>query len=208
MEWLIGVYVAAQAAFAADPTLGGLTTSAVYDLIKITFGRALGLTTKPSTDQTTLLDEKRGGDVEALIDSVESPMREAHTAIGNSAHDIQIVNGQNNVVINNLTLVTKEYVSISLRGDEDNVDVSIGSLNANQGTGRAWFTDVGKLVPFNVSNKATDRTLSALSWGLDQYVNGTGGTVSIRYEPLRSADGRLKRVIIYDAEPASRGLAA
>jgi hypothetical protein len=203
LEWAVGVYFAVQTAFAADPLLGGLTTNALYDLVKMTFGRAIGNGGAPQTEQTNLLDDRKGGDVEALVDSVESPMREAHTVIGNSAHDIQIVNGQNNVVINHLTLVTKEYVTITLKGDSERVDVSVGSLNANQGTGRAWFGNLGKLVPFNVSNKASSRTLAALSWGIDQYVNKTGQRVSIIYEPLRAADGRLKRIIIYDAEPAS-----
>lgn len=201
LEWVIGVYFAVQTAFAADPLLGGLTTNALYDLVKMTFGRAIGSGESASTAQTQALDDRKGGDVEALVDSVESPMREAHTAIGNSAHDIQIVNGQNNVVINQLTLVTKEYVTISLRGDSERIDVSVGSLNANQGTGRVWFGNIGKLVPFNVASKATDRTMSALSWGLDQYIKKTGRTVSIVYEALRAADGRLKRIIIYDAEP-------
>jgi hypothetical protein len=178
----------------------GIVSSAIWDLIKFSFAAAIGKHHKPTTPFTKYLESSAGGNIEALIDAIEPSIRQAHTAVNSSAKTIYIITGNDNVTLNNFDANSKDYVQTTIRGQLNTIDVSVGALHANQRTGRVFYAGWGKTVPFNVAPNAPSRTIEALSWGLDAYVRASGGMVRIKYEPLRAADDRVKRLVIYEAE--------
>lgn len=182
------------------PLALGLSTNAVYDLGKLVIGKAVGSEVTQVVPEVADLNARRGGDIEALVEAAEPALKEAHYGIGSTTQQIIIINGNNNAPIVALDADTRDYLNTSIPAPVAVQDVSVAALNANDKTGRIFLFDLGRTVAFKISNEATGRTMVNLSRGLEQYARGTGATVEVRYQPIEAADGRVKRVIVYDAK--------
>src|SRR3546814_14938400 len=126
----------------------------------------------------------------------------AHTIIGQGAKNVTIIRGDNNIV--HMNKKTKEYVQSSIIDEQLSIqDLSIGSFNANAGTGRAYFTDLGRTVPFHISRHAEPQTKRVLSRSLDWYANMRPSDVEVHFHKIFSQDGRLKRIEIVEIGRAS-----
>lgn len=177
----------------------GLSINGLYDLAKLTFNYAIGQEVAVSDPAVQELNKNRGGDIEALVEAIEPALKRGHYSIGRSVNEIVIINGDSNKVIVNFDDASKSYLESSAVTEEDLKDVSVSSLNANDKTGRVYFFDLGRTVPFKIASEAHPRTIGSLSTALDGYAKKTGATVSIKFERVEAPDGRLKRIIIYDA---------
>lgn len=184
----------------ALPTIGlGLTTNAVYDLGKLAFSRAIGHTATGLDTEVEKIDAERGGDIEALVEAIEPALKRGHSGIGETASQIVIVNGSNNRTLVSFDESSKDYLSQTIDGKIDTQDVSVSALNVNDRTGRVYFADLHRTVPFFIANESDPKTLSVLSKGLNNYANKNGLRIKIIFQRLNANDGRLKRIIIYSA---------
>ena len=91
----------------------------------------------------------------------------------------------------------------SLAADDDIQDVAISDLNVNDKTGRAYFLDLKRTIPFRVSKDADPKTMMVLSAGIDRYANKIAAPIRITFSRVEAIDGRLKRIVILKAEDVS-----
>jgi hypothetical protein len=188
---------------AISSIVGGVTLNVfsnfLWDGIKYCFNRVVGKDVRPETPQLATLEAKRGGDLEALIDSIESPAREAHSAIGNGARNINLITGSNNIV--NLNEGRKRYISTTLRDEQPQTKlVSVGMFNVNTRYGRVFDSEFGKTIPFIVHREAPPRTVGNVSTSLDRYARkAPNKEVVIKYIRESDVDGRAKRYLLLDA---------
>ena len=177
----------------------GLGGNGLYDLSKYVLNRAVGQHVELATPAAVAVNEQRGGDVEALVEAVEPALKRAHYGIGRTSNRIIVIDSSDQTVVVNFDSRSKEYLDTSIPSEDDVQDVSVSALNANDRTGRVYLFDIGKTVPFKISSDARPRTIGNLSSGLDAYARKRGATVNIVFQRIEAPDGRLKRIIIYDA---------
>jgi len=183
--------------------LGGAAASGIvgafaYDLIKQTINTVVGEKHNPTTEGLRLLDEKRGGDVDALADAIEPAIRQAHNVIGYGAQAIHIYHGP--VTISNFNSRTKEYVNSTVHSERPDIKlVSVAMYSANTKNGRVFDVELGKTVPISIIRDATPRTPSVISSSLDRYVRRADNRIYIKYYADKDAEGRIKRYRVIDA---------
>jgi hypothetical protein len=202
-ESLISFAIGNPELLAISGIVGGVTLNVfsnfLWDGMKYCFNRVVGKEAKPQTPQLAALEAKRGGDLEALIDSIESPARDAHSAIGRGASIITLITGSNNIV--NLNEGTKRYISTTLRDDQPRSKlVSVGMFNVNTRYGRVFDSEFSKTIPFIVHREAPPRTIGNVSTSLDRYARQAANKeVMIKYIQESDVDRRAKRYILLDA---------
>lgn len=144
--------------------------------------------------------EYPAGDIDALAEAATPGLRRAHKWIDSGKKSITV--SPDDAPKIKLNSDTKDYLETEeFSEDTDLLDVSVGALNVNARTGRVYFHNMGRTVPFWVPRDAAARTIPTLSRFLTQYAEKTGATVNIHYRRVSFADDRLKRIIIYDAYP-------
>ena len=189
----------------AGPLALGLTTSVLYDVIKLVTARAIGEDNIVVSQQVEQLNETRGGDIEALVEAVEPALKKAHYGVGGTAREIVIEEKTSKKVVIKFDETSKKYLLDNVQGDEDAQDVSISALNVNDRTGRAYFLDLKRTVPFKVARDAHPNTMAILSGSLDRYANKNPAPTRIVFNRVESVDERLKRIIMLKADDVSRG---
>jgi hypothetical protein len=177
----------------------GLTVNFLYDLLKRTVNRNVGIETTPQIHALKTLERGRGGDLEALAAAVEPSVHQTHSVIGHGVGTINIY-GNNNRIINTLNDETKAYVDGSI---EDRrilaKDLSVASFNANSGYGSVYDGELGRTVHVKLTKDTLYGAKEVLSWGLHEYAKGTGKKVSLRFFRVVSFDWTPKRYIVVNA---------
>jgi hypothetical protein len=138
-----------------------------------------------------------------LVEAVEPALKKAHYGIGETASQIIIQESSTRKVIVTFDRTSKDYLMESVDSGDSEQDVSISALNVNDRTGRAYFLDLKRTVPFRVSKDSDPKTMSILSAALDRYANKIGAPTRIYFNRIEATDGRLKRVVIFKAEDVS-----
>ncbi|TLX14373.1 hypothetical protein [Rhizobium sp. MHM7A] len=178
---------------------GGLAAPAfLYALANRVINRNLGETNTATDQALGPLITRRGGDIEALVAISEPPIRQAHGVIGNGARNIEISGGFN--ILNTFNEQTRDYVKLNVEDDNEKTkSVSVSAFNANSGYGSVFDGDLGHVVPFSMSRETLRRYKAVFSWGLDQYVQGTGRKIDLKFTRILAMDGRPKRYIVLSA---------
>ncbi|GAB2207500.1 hypothetical protein ROS1_43170 [Roseibium sp. ROS1] len=182
---------------------GGLGAPAfLYALANRVINRNLG-ESNTATDQTLEpLITRHGGDIEALVAISEPPIRQAHGVIGNGANKIEISGGFN--ILNTFNEETRDYVKLNVEDDNEKTKlVSVSAFNANSGYGSVFDGDLGHVVPFSMSRDTLRHHKAVFSWGLDQYVQGTGRKIELKFTRILAMDGRPKRYVVLGASRAT-----
>lgn len=202
-ENLLSFVTASPEMLAISAVIGSVSLNVfsnfISDGIKYCFNRVVGKDVQPETAELKKLNERCGGDLEALIDSIESPARDAHTVIGNGAQNILLITGSNNIVTLNAN--TKRYISTTLSESQPKTKlVSVGMFNVNTRYGRVFDYELGKTIPFIVDRESSHQTMGNLSTSLDRYARGLlNKDVTIKFTQETDIDRRAKRYIILDA---------
>ncbi|GKS02371.1 DUF7946 domain-containing protein [Sphingomonas aquatilis] len=178
----------------------GLTTNGIYDLIKVVTAKAIGDEPTSISQPVKSLNEGRSGDIDALVEAVEPALKKAHYGIGQTVRKIVIQESTSRKVIVTFDSASKDYLLDSVEGDDSAQDVSISALNVNDRTGRAYFADLNRTIPFRVSKDAEPDTMTVLSGALDRYAKKKGVPTRIYFTRVEAIDERLKRVVIFKAE--------
>lgn len=141
------------------------------------------------------------GTLDALAEAATPGLERAHRWIDTTKKTISVQGAASEGVV--FDSQTKDYLQDEDIGRRASQDVTVSALNANNKTGRVYFEDLGRTIPFKVAKEAKGRTTSNLSRFLVRYVDKNNEWVNIDYLPVYYSDGRLKRVVIYDCERAS-----
>ena len=178
----------------------GMTGNGLYDLSKLVMAKAIGEEPTHLSQEIKQINERKSGDIDALVEAIEPALKKGHYGIGETADRIIIKEETSHEVIVSFDDASKRYLLGSIEADIDAQDVSISALNANDRTGRAYFLDLGRTIPFRVSRDADGGTMATLSASLDSYVNRHSAPLRLRFRRIEAVDGRLKRIIVYGAE--------
>jgi hypothetical protein len=181
----------------------GLTTNGVYDLIKLVATRAVGEEPHNLSDEVKAINERKSGDIDALVEAVEPALKKAHYGIGETAKRIVIEEQSSKKIIVTFDQSSKNYLLDNIDADDSEQDVSVSALNVNDRTGRAYFLDLKRTIPFRISRDADPKTIGILSAALDRYANRKGTPTRIYFSRVEAIDGRLKRIVIFKAEDVS-----
>ncbi len=177
----------------------GIVTNFIYDLLKRTIRKNIGIEHDPETPLLRRLESDKQGDLEALASAAEPSLRQAHTVINNGAHQIIINGGTNH--ISTFDPATKDYINLSIEDDQViEKDVSVAAFNANSGVGRIYDADYGRTIPIYLADENFERARSVLGWGLNEYSKRTGKKISLTYRRTLAWDGTPKRYVVLDAE--------
>lgn len=181
----------------------GIAGNGIYDLTKLAMAKAIGEEPTELSKQVESINEGRSGDIDALVEAIEPALKKAHYGIGETAHEIVIEETNTKRVIVKFDRGSKSYLQDSMEGDDDVQDVAISALNVNDRTGRAYFLDLKRTIPFRVSKDADPKTISVLSAAIDRYANKLPAPIQITFSRVEAVDGRLKRIIILKAKDIS-----
>jgi len=196
-NWRIAV------ATVGGPIALGLATNGIYDLAKLALGRAIGEEPASLTPEVAEINRHRSGDVDALVEAIEPALKKAHYGVGETAKEIVITDSSTKTVVVKFNQTSKDYILSNVESDDDVQDVSVSALNVNDRTGRVYFLDLRRTIPFKVSRDADPKTMLALSAALNRYANKNPAPVQISFSRIEAADGRLKRIVILRAVEAS-----
>ena len=170
----------------------------LYSVVRRVIARNLGEDVADVDPEIAELNDKRGGDLEALVALTEPAIRQTHSVIGKGADDVTIVGGFN--VLAELDHSTKAYVTENFEDDEfKEAIVTVAAFNANSGYGSVFDPSLGRTVPISMSRENLRRLRRVFSWGLDQYANRTGETIRIGFTRIMALDGTPKRYLIQAA---------
>lgn len=153
-------------------------------------------------DVAVEMSSVNSGDLDAMAEAAAPGMMRAHRWIDKTGKSIMIEGETFSDV--SLDMETKEYLQTELVGSVTTQDVTVAAVNANSKTGRVYFEDLGRTVPFKVSRDATGRTMSNLSLYLNHFIDKSNEWVAIKFNPILFADDRLKSVMILDCALASQ----
>ncbi|MCZ8324933.1 MAG: hypothetical protein O9283_06700 [Sphingomonadaceae bacterium] len=181
----------------------GMAGNALYDLTKSVIATALGESYEVSNSTVQSAMKSRSGDYDALVEAIEPALKKAHYGIGETATKIIIREKSEREVIIELDARSKSYLFDSADGGLSSQDVSVSSLNVNDRTGRAYFLDLRRTIPFRISRDAAPDTMSTISASLNSYANNQPAPIRLTFKRIEATDGRLKRVEVYRAEDVS-----
>lgn len=154
------------------------------------------------------LETERTGDVAALVEAVEPSVRLGHNVINHGVININI-NGpaaRDDHAIAKFTPQTKQYVWESVINNDVRLRLfSVGSFNANQGTGRAFDLEEGRSIPFELAAEVDRRSVETLLRSISSYTrtrrlgDDLRSAIAIRYTSVDAIDGRIKKMRILGA---------
>jgi len=179
------------------------------DLIKSVTRRVIGIEKKSEIPKSVdALERERGGDIAALVEAAEPSMRTAHSVINYGVMNININQPQqdSSEELAHLNPETKKFVWENVINNEMRVKLfSIGSFNANQGTGRAFDQEEGRSVPFELAKDADWTSVGAILSSISSYTrkkrlgDNLKSVVAIKYTSVDALDGRIKKIRIHKA---------
>lgn len=196
VEFEAAILILGPAATAIGLNISG---SLIYDFIKAVFKRATG----SDTPEDLAPWDKRvpRGSFDAIADSIQNPLKRAHTPIGSTASNIVIVSGSNNkVVFNNRT---KQY----LFNDNFNAEVKqkamyVTAMNGRDRTGRIFMRDEGRGVGFSIDHTTSDAAVELLLWSHSQYFRKKDADIFVTYQAYETIDEKVKRIVVRNVTPA------
>ncbi|MDQ0134014.1 putative transcriptional regulator [Neorhizobium galegae] len=204
--------VAYGAAVMGGPVVGGLAAGVagnlLTDLLKVVYQRVCGTAHEEVPQRVLDLEAQRPGDVAALVEAAEPAIRLGHNVINHGVININIQQATNAAPqqLAELTPATKAYVWENAINNGVRLKLfSIGSFNANQGTGRAFDLEEGRSIPFELMSDADRQTIETLLASISQYTrrrrlgDNLASAVALQYTSVDALDGRIKKIRILKA---------
>lgn len=190
---------------AAPTTMFGQLALGVTSGLVVSFGlylidRIIGRERHDPPEPMRPIVDNRSGDVDALGASIVAPMQRAHTIIQQGANSISIQGKGHTIILNS---ETRDFLKTTIKTDEDYwIDVSIGRLDANAGTGGAFVFEHGRIIPFNLSEHVTDEARRVIAKSHSDYFVGRKeqSKIEIRVMPSVDISGKVKSYFLIDAK--------
>lgn len=197
-----------HAAVFGGPVLAdGVATNLLTDLIRSTFSRVTGRGEAKVPDELGRLEAERGGDLAALVEAIEPAVRLGHNVINHGVININIgAAAQADEPIAALNPETKHFVWENVVNNDVRIKLfSIGSFNANNGTGRAYDLEESRSIPFELAGDVDRLTVDTLLKSISSYTrkrrlgDDIGSAIAVRYTSVDAIDGRLKKMRVLAA---------
>jgi hypothetical protein len=145
-------------------------------------------------------------DIDVLVEASEPALKRMHSWIDQTDKSILIEpDGTRSIKLDEETKAYLQDEDVDPRRSE--LDVSVAAININNQTGRVFIPQLSRTVPFRVPSDAHPRTLPNLSRYVVKYADRKRRRANfeinahIIYKNIKTSDGRVKRLLIYDCEP-------
>ncbi|MES2665895.1 MAG: hypothetical protein V4712_07325 [Pseudomonadota bacterium] len=187
-----------------------LTAAPFYDFLKTAFKRATGyLDAEPETPHLRKLYErlqpppllKLPADLDQLAETLEGSLQSAHRPIGEDGKikSIEIGSPRQNLII--FDAESKDWVNT--RDEAENLTIYEGNLtryNTLSRNGRAYITQLNRVVPVRPDGDYPASDLAHLTWSLHGSNIGARNKLSMRARTVTSASGKVKRLLLADCQ--------
>lgn len=172
--------------------LGGVP--GVFRMLRRLASRATGQ--EPESDGSEQFEEAHSGTFDALVEAVEPSLARAHKVIRDHKTTVTASLGRLSFSFDQHT---REYIETSVIDPGASQAVgNVGSYNVNNRTGRMYFNNLGRTIPFSLHRDVDQETEIALGRSLQNYTENrlANDDIRIQYRAVRAADGRIKRIVI------------
>lgn len=202
--------IAYGAAVYGGPIAAGIAGNLLTDLLKSIYKRVTGQEGDDIPDRVAAHEAERAGDVAALVEAVEPSIRLGHNVINHGVININVTTPQNPDAgpITEFNRDTKSFVWESVINNEVRAKLfSVGSFNANNGTGRAFDIEEGRTIPFELVRSVDRETVNTLLSSISSYTrsrrlgDNIGSAIAIRYTSIDALDARVKKIRVLRARP-------
>jgi len=168
-----------------------LTVPLMQDFIQYSFGRACGKQTRPR-DPRVFDILSNDGAFDALSEALDGPLTEMHRIAHFRGIDSSFLVDNQPVLYfdqesyRNLT----ELIYVN---EEESIQGSIASLNANSKKGRIFDFELGRTIPFELSRESDIQNFEVLSRSLDRYARGSESTVEMSVRRVKNRVQNTKK---------------
>ena len=173
-----------------------LTAGLVVALSKVVFNRAIG---RGSEDDIKSWERIPPGTIDAITESVEKPLKQAHYSIGHGANEVHVHFSSEGPVVFDES--SKDFLG---RAEFDPRLVStlgrVSALNGNDKGGRVYIPDLGRGVPFSLDDDISEEGINSLLWSNAQYFRGRDSDVIVTYNQWVTQQSAAKHLLIRKAE--------
>lgn len=179
-------------------TIGiSVASNALWDFIKVTWSKAVGLAAEPSTPTGRRLQDRIEPVFGELADVLEPALKDMHRPIQSDAEtEMQLVRPRVGAVLT-LDTGTLAYVSTLLE-DPDQVLIAgnVTRYNVITGYGRLYDDAEEQTIPFNIDPSLERSQRELLTWSLDARNRGLGDKLLFGALPVRNARRDIERYIV------------
>lgn len=180
-----------------DALRDGVYATIFWEFTKYALSRAVGAKTPTISNQTKKIISEKAGALDAVIDRLEAPLKEAHRPIGRGAENAIIIQGDNNII--NLNTRSQEHLETTVRDDVPAVwSGSIASFNANSGAGGLYVEDVERVIGFHpeIDGGFDNSTKQIIVENMLSYTRRRNSKIHLRGYGERTNSGMLKRIAV------------
>lgn len=173
-----------------------LTGASVLALAKFAFRRATG---QEREGDLAPWDKIPPGTLDAVAESVEKPLKQAHYVIGSGAENVNIFFGHEDPV--QFDQKTKEFLGQSNYINEVKSELGrVSALNGNDNGGRIFIPSIGKGVSFTLDDEIDDASVGVILWSQSQYFRGRASDIVVSFTRWETPSEQTKHLIIRRAE--------
>lgn len=186
------------ARFRNTPKTAPLNSDTFYDFTRVALERATGnLAVEPQTAYVSRKLQKDEPFFDALAEKLEGSLQEAHRSIDNENVIVSLERPRSTLVI--FDADTSSWVHT--RDEDPNTKDYTGNMtrfNTKTGNGRAYVSEVGKIVPVHKSDDFNESNKPWLTWSLHGDNVSTAKELKFRGRKIESASGITKRIVLDD----------
>lgn len=181
-----------------DPVAQGVAAAAFYDMLKYSFGCALGKNYEPETRKVKGIADKKEPIIPQLMESLEEPLKEMHRPIVTD-RSVTIDVSRSRSPLVRMDCSTKDYLYNDIVSDfYEGIVGNVTKFNMLTGYGRMYIDSLGKTYSFRLDDSLGVADKHFLTWSLDDaYKTQGGGKLSMTAQFVETADGIVKRIIVY-----------
>jgi hypothetical protein len=187
------------------PPTVSVSAGSFYDFMRLTFARATGnLDAKAETAYVQRLLENDEPFFDDLSETLEGSLQRAHRAIEKGGVDRVILErprGEELGVFNKETCLW-----VNTREEKPDVFELTGNVtryNSVTGNGRAYVNEVGRIVPFRLSEDFSFGKRGRLTWSLHGSAINVSHQLDIQARKVESSHGDVKRLILVDVNQSA-----
>lgn len=154
----------------------------------------------PVNDGSEQFEEASSGTFDALVEAVEPSLARAHKVIRDERTTITASLGRTSFSFDRHTREFIETSAVDL--DASRAVGNVASYNVNNRTGRIFFNNFGRTVPFTLARDVDQGSEIALGRSLQNYTEHrlANDDIQIQFRAIRAADNRIKRIIVTRAQ--------
>lgn len=193
------------AAIAANPVSSAVAADLITKTVSATVKKAVGKLSQREEQELLKTEVVSPGDLAALSAAIEPGLREAHNIVNSGVININIFTGSDQIVT--LDQSTKNYLN-NVRADQDIYVqmMSVGTYNANSGSGSAFDRGEGRMIPFSIQKKIDRTSISTImrshtDYALSKFDEESDSFVAFQFRRTQDPYGNTKRIEVIKVRP-------